>query len=165
MHTYDTDKALTANGYGITGWTFTGWATSAEGEKEYDDKQSVSNITAANGGSVTLYAVWVANTYTITYNPNRPATASGAVSGLTSSSAHTYDIEKALTVNEYTLTGWTFTGWATTSSGTQAYDDSQSVKNLTATSGGTVTLYAVWTANTYTVTYNSNKPATASGTV
>ena len=165
LHTYDTDKALTANGYGITGWTFTGWATSAEGEKEYDDKQSVSNITAANGGSVTLYAVWVANTYTITYNPNRPATASGAVSGLTSSSAHTYDIEKALTVNEYTLTGWTFTGWATTSSGTQAYDDSQSVKNLTATSGDTVTLYAVWTANTYTVTYNSNKPATASGTV
>ena len=164
-HTYDSAKRLTANGYGITGWTFTGWATSVEGEKEYDDKQSVSNITAANGGSVTLYAVWVANTYTITYNPNRPATASGAVSGLTSSSAHTYDIEKALTVNEYTLTGWTFAGWATSAEGEKEYDDKQSVVNLASTNGETVTFYAVWTANTYTVTYNSNKPATASGTV
>ena len=164
-HTYDAEKALTSNGYSLTGWTFTGWATSYSGQKTYDNGQTVKNLTAASSGSVTLYAVWVANTYTITYNPNRPATASGAVSGLTSSSAHTYDIEKALTVNEYTLTGWTFTGWATTSSGTKAYDDSQSVKNLTATNGGTVTLYAVWTANTYTVTYNSNIPATASGEI
>ena len=151
-HTYDSEKALTSNGYSLVGWTFAGWATSSTGTKAYKDNQSVENLTAASGGTVMLYAVWTANTYTVTYNYNKPATASGTVSGATENSSHTYDTDKALTANGYSLTGWTFTGWATSSGAAKAYDDSQSVKNLTATSGDTVTLYAVWTANTYTVT-------------
>ena len=154
-HIYDTEKQLTLNNYSLTGWTFRGWTTDSSGTKVYDNNQSVKNLTAENGETVTLYAVWTANIYTVTYNPNKPSNASGTIGGTTESSKHTYDTEKQLTLNNYSLTGWTFRGWATTSSGTKVYDNNQSVKNLTAVNGETVTLYAVWTANTYTLYYNT----------
>ena len=56
--TYGTAKALTANAFTHTGYTFQGWATSASGEKVYNDKQSVSNLTQTSGAEVNLYAVW-----------------------------------------------------------------------------------------------------------
>ncbi len=164
-HTYDSARALTANGYSLTGWTFLGWATSSSGEKLYNNNESVENLTATNDGTVTLYAVWQANTYTVTYEGNKPAAASNAVSGMTEASSQTYDTESLLTANGFTLTGWTFLGWATSSSGSKVYENNQSVKNLTVTNGGTVTLYAVWEANTYTVNYNANKPVNASSAI
>jgi uncharacterized repeat protein (TIGR02543 family) len=57
-HTYDTPKELTQNGFIKTGYTFVGWATSASGNVEYSDKQSVSNLTVVSGGAVPLYAQW-----------------------------------------------------------------------------------------------------------
>ena len=164
-HTYDSARALTVNGFMLTGWTFLGWATSSSGSKVYENNQSVKNLTVTNGETVTLYAVWEANTYTVNYNANKPVNASSAISGTTTDSTHTYDTEKDLTANGFMLTGWTFLGWATSSSGSKVYENNQSVKNLTATNDGTVTLYAVWQANTYTVTYEGNKPAAASNAV
>ena len=149
-HTYDLTKALTANGFTKTGYTFAGWATSASGSKVYDDKEVVKNLTSTANGTVTLYATWTANTYTVVYEGN---TSTG---GSTASSTHTYDVEKALTANGFTKTGYTFAGWATSASGSVEYDDKQSVKNLTSTANGTVKLYAKWTANTYEVKYNGN---------
>ena len=50
--------------------------------------------------------------------------------------------------------GYTFKGWAASleraNAGTVDYTDEKSVSNLTTTNGGTVNLYAVWTANTNT---------------
>ena len=56
--TYGTAKALTANAFTRTGYTFQGWATSATGAKVYSDKQSVNNLTTTAGATVNLYAVW-----------------------------------------------------------------------------------------------------------
>ena len=56
--TYGTAKALTANAFTRTDYTFQGWATSASGAKVYNDKQSVSNLTQTSGAVVNLYAVW-----------------------------------------------------------------------------------------------------------
>ena len=164
-HTYDTLKALTANGYSLTGWTFTGWATTAQGGKAYDDRQEIATLAATDGATVTLFAVWKANTYTVTYDSDKPIGASGAIEGDTANSSHTYDTPSALTANGYRLTGWRFVGWATEPGGGKTYTDAQSVSDLTATTNGSVTLYAVWEANAYTVTYNANKPIGASGTV
>ena len=55
---YGIEKALTANAFKRTGYTFQGWATSATGAKVYSDKQSVSNLTTTAGATVNLYAVW-----------------------------------------------------------------------------------------------------------
>ena len=55
---YGIEKALTANAFTKSGYTFQGWATSAEGVVVYSDKQSVSNLTTSAGATVNLYAVW-----------------------------------------------------------------------------------------------------------
>ena len=114
-----------------TGFTFGGW---------YTDSGLTSAATA--GASISadteLYAKWTANTYSVHFNAN------GGEGSMTNES-FTYGIEKALTVNAFTRTGYKFDGWATSANGAKVYDNSQSVSNLTATNGGTVDLYAHWT--------------------
>ena len=70
-HTYGVSKALTANAFTRTGYTFEGWNTKADGTgTSYTDEQSVSNLSSTNGATVTLYAQWTAipaNNHNITY--------------------------------------------------------------------------------------------------
>jgi len=87
-HTYDEAKNLTANAFGRqytvtynhnyqgsadenkTGtYSFSGWATSANGLKTYDDGQSVINLSSKNNDTVNLYAVWTGGN--IDYTPTR----------------------------------------------------------------------------------------------
>ena len=56
--TYDVAKNLTANGFMKSGNDFKGWATSAGGLVAYTDGYSVKNLTAENGVTVALFAVW-----------------------------------------------------------------------------------------------------------
>ncbi len=149
-HTYDISSALTVNGFTRTGYTFAGWATAGTGDVVYGNNASVLNLTAAKNGSVTLFAKWTANGYTVAYNGN------GATDGSTSSSSHTFGVSSALTANGFTRTGYTFAGWAATDTGDVVYGDGAAVLNLTHVNGGTVTLFAKWTANSYTVNYNGN---------
>ena len=147
--TYGTAKALTANAFKRTNYTFQGWATSAGGAVKYKDKQSVSNLTTTNGATVTLYAVWKINTFTVKFNAN-------GGTGTMADQSFNFGSAKALTANAFKRTGYTFQGWSTSPGGPVKYKDKQSVSNLTSTNGGTVTLYAVWKANTYTVKFNAN---------
>lgn len=55
---YGIGKALTANAFKRTGYTFHGWATSSGGAVVYKDKQYVTNLTSTAGATVNLYAVW-----------------------------------------------------------------------------------------------------------
>ena len=138
-HTYDTAKALTANGYTRTGYSFNGWNTKADGSgTAYADKASVKNLSSTNGATVTLYAQWTANKYTVTYNAN-------GGTGTMANQELTYDKSATLNANTFKRTGYRFNGWNTKADGTgTSYADKASVKNLTANSGGTVTLYAKW---------------------
>jgi uncharacterized repeat protein (TIGR02543 family) len=69
-------------------------------------------------------------------------------------------VEKALTANAFTRTGYTFLGWSTSSSATSAtYTNGQKVKNLAAS--GTITLYAVWQLNTYKLTVTATHSTVA----
>lgn len=60
------------------------------------------------------------------------------------------------TVNKATRTGYTFTGYY--NGNTQYYDQngSKKVNNFCPLNGGTVNLYAKYTANTYTITYETH---------
>ena len=100
--------------------------------------------------NITLYAQWKPITYTVKYNGN------GATGGSTTNSSHTYDQSKNLTANGFNKTGYHFIGWATSVNGEVKYTNQQSVKNLTATNGATVNLYAKWAANTYTIKLDPN---------
>ena len=138
-HTYDTAKGLTANGFTKTGYTFKNWNTKADGSgTSYADKASVKNLTATAGGTVNLYAQWTANKYTVTYNAN-------GGTGTMANQELTYNKAATLNANTFKRTGYRFSGWNTKADGTgTSYADKASVKNLTANSGGTVTLYAKW---------------------
>ena len=55
---YNEEKALTANAFTRDGFTFSGWAVSADGDVTYTDMGKVKNLTSENNATVTLYAVW-----------------------------------------------------------------------------------------------------------
>lgn len=146
--TYGTAKTLSANQFTRNGYTFSGWSDS-DG-KSYSAEQSVNNLTATDKGTVTMTAKWKPNTYSVSFNAN-------GGNGSMSSESMTYDAAKALTTNSFTRAHYNFTGWNTKADGSgTSYADKASVKNLTATNGATVTLYAKWTPNTYTVKFNAN---------
>lgn len=155
-HTYDTEKNLTANSFTLPGYNFQGWATSASGAVVYSNSASVKNLTSTQGATYTLYAKWNANTYSVKYNSNKPAATNSVISGTMADSSHVFDTAKNLSANAYSLPGYTFQGWATSASGSVVYANSASVINLTTTNNGTYNLYAIWKANTFTVTYNAN---------
>ena len=133
------------------GYTFDEWNTAADGTgTRYEEGQRVSNLITEPNGTVTLYAQWTANEYTVKFDPND---GEGEMTG----QDFTYDETKSLTTNIFTHTGYTFDGWNTAADGTGThYKDGQQVSNLTTEPNGTVTLYAQWTVNTYTVTLNLN---------
>ena len=100
---------------------------------------------------MTLYAKWTANTYTVVYDAN-------GGSGSMSNQSFTYDGQQNLSANTFTYPGKLFDGWNTAADGSgTSYSDGQSVKNLTATNGARVTLYAQWELD-------SNYYPTGSGT-
>ena len=65
---YDVTKKLKVNTYKNIGYRFTGWNTKADGTGTgYADKASVSNLSTAPDGEVTLYAQWEKETYSISF--------------------------------------------------------------------------------------------------
>lgn len=55
---YDEDVRLAWNGFTRAGYAFAGWARRASGSVVYEQGVEVRNLSAAQGGVVTLYAVW-----------------------------------------------------------------------------------------------------------
>ena len=128
------------------GHTFQGWYTSRDGGARYDFNQTVT-------GDVTLYAHWSVNSYTLAFDGN---------GGKASESSRTVQYGSQYgSLPTATRTGHTFQGgWYTARSGGSKYDFGTAVT-------GDVTLYAHWSVNSYTLTFDGNggKPSEASRTV
>lgn len=103
--------------------------------------------TINSGASVTLK--FITNTYTISYNAN-------GGTGAPTSQAYKYATSGTTTLSSTkpTRTGYTFLGWSTSSSASSATYAAGASFNKSVTSN--TTLYAVWKANTYTISYNAN---------
>ena len=145
-----------------TGYTFNGWFTAQTGGTQIKADTKVT-ITA----NQTIYAHWTANKYTVTANANGgtiPTTSGWTVAsgGATATKQVTYDSTYG-TLPSPTRTGYTFNGWFTAQTGgTQIKADTK------VTIIANQTIYAHWTANTYTVTANANGgtiPTTSGWTV
>lgn len=112
-----------------TGYSFLGWSTSSTATSA--TYAAGANYTA--NAAATLYAVWKANTYTVSYNAN-------GGSGAPSSQTKTYGVALTLSSTKPTRTNYTFKGWGTSASAT----------TVTYAAGGSytknaaITLYAVW---------------------
>lgn len=137
--------ALTATGYTFGGWYKESGCTNAW-------NFSSDTVTAAT----TLYAKWTPIQYSITYKDQGNTTFSGThESGYPTT--HTYGT--ATSLKSASKNGYTFGGWYTTSACTGSAVTSLGATSYTAN----ITLYAKWTPNTYTITYN--KGANGTGTI
>lgn len=141
----DTDEsaALPTLPFTRAGYTFAGWATTANTDAVYADGD---NYVMGTDSSYTLYAIWTPNVNKIIFNAN----------GGKGSMANQYietDATSKLTKNTFTRAGYTFAGWATSSGGAVVYGDTASYK---MGAGASYTLYAKWTANTNTLNFNAN---------
>ncbi len=129
---------LSADGWARTGYAFAGWATSANGSVVYADQEPVTNL-AASGAAIALHAKWKANTYHVVFKANK------GKGKAPKAEAFTYATSKKLSANKFTRHGYKFLGWSTSKSAKKAkYKNKATVKNLTATNGKTITLYAIW---------------------
>ena len=163
-HTYDSAKALTTmatlKGTAPNGKvTFYGWATSANStSRVYTDGQSVTNLTATNGGTINLYAIYRSAGVTITYK-------SGLKAATTSTSSTLYYYNGATSVSITTgapaaISNWTAQGWrADTTAGAKTYS-SNTATNFSAST----TLYGVYTRS-YTATFYSGVEKATTKTV
>ena len=134
-----------------TGYTFKGWGTSSSAS--YAAYQPGS--TFYTNANTTLYAIWSARTYTISYNAN-------GGSGGPGSQTKTHGIKMLISRVEPTRSGYTFLGWSTSPSATSA--SYQPGEWYYANSNRT--FYAVWQKNapaTYTVSYDANGGSGAPG--
>ena len=65
-HTYNEAQNLTANSYTAPlGYTFAGWATTANGDVVYADGESVSNLKSTQGANLELFAKWTKNEFAL----------------------------------------------------------------------------------------------------
>ena len=148
----DSSFSLTANGFKKTGYHFDHWANGLQ--KTFADQASVTGRnfwdTASAKFHAELSAVWVADTYTVTFDKNGGSTPSPATKSVTYDS--TYGDLATCSRTGYTFAGW----WTAASGGTKVTADSK----VTITADQT--LYAHWTANTYTVTFDGNGGSTPS---
>lgn len=167
-HTFDEPKALQTNGFIRTGYTFVGWTTEAPTDTtllmlqsalqlaadtpkyKYVDGESVENLAETEGAIVTLYAVWRKNVYKVVYDAN----------GADGTAPYGHDEVKYLEYitiadkGNLKMTGYHFTGWKDVDG--RVFTAGEDRNDLSDKDNVTVTLYAQWDENTYTVEYNIN---------
>jgi len=139
-------------------YKFLGWATSPileTGQKVY--KVNVDEYDSDNFVPLNLYAIWEYNVCLVTFNDNTPP--GGTVTGMPSPNPVKKTKGTALalsTVGSPACNGYTFVGWARSATGPLAFSPNGYCSDDT-----NLTLYAVWEADTYTVTLNANSPGGA----
>lgn len=158
--TQEIDVTLSSMTPKRNGYIFAGWSTSANGSVEYKPGSRFTKDFDSNGASITLYAVWTPWKHTVHYNSNIPTnapTGTTTVSNMPGDQTKTFDEKLMISSNKPTRKGYNFAGWSTSANGNVVYQPGAEYKN--DQNGGTVTLYAKWTAWKHTVTYDKNVPA------
>ena len=160
----DPDTEPTSYDYGVgltlptaeniekTGYAFGGWYADSGFSGE-----AVTAIGITDAGDKTFYAKWTPITYQVRFNPNNG-------SGSMANQTFTYDEAQSLNEIAFTRANYSFKGWTTAANpATDApivYADKASVTNLASTQGAVVELYAVWTLDPLTITYEVGDNAT-----
>ncbi len=117
---------------GPVGCYFNGWYTGPDGTGRRVTAESL-----VEPGDSALYAYWVGNPYTVRFDAN-------GGEGTMAEQPFAYGIAQKLAANAFTRKRYAFAGWARSADGAVEFANGQSVENLTTTSNGVVTLYAVW---------------------
>ena len=146
----DTVTVLAPGTLSKTGHDFTRWNTAS------DDSGTPYNPTdtfAMPLDKVILYAIWTPKNYTVSFDSNGGSAAVPATMSVTYTQAYG-------TLATTSQPGYTFAGWWTTPSGAGLQVSDVTLVNI----AGDHTLYARWTPNTYTVTFDPELGNTPSPT-
>ena len=149
---YDEEQALASNIFVRANRIFAGWATTADGEVACADGAVLSNLTADVDGEVTLHAVWADSRVVFNVNGGE-----GEMDPFYLFSGE----EQALPHGIFTKEGHFLLGWALTPDGAATLLDGDTMEDILAEEGETVTLYAVWhegngSTGTYAVRFDAN---------
>jgi uncharacterized repeat protein (TIGR02543 family) len=158
--TYGTEYTIAANGFTLTGYSFTGWNTVADGTgTSYAAGDIVTNLSATAGTTITLYALWTANKIeSITVSAPTYSSTDLNLTSSTSGTTTTFSVDSG-----YASYVWLYEGTVmqSSSSNTWALDRSGSSPTVTtgkhqilviATATGSANSYSASCTYTYTVT-------------
>lgn len=144
----------TRPGYNFAGWKYTQYGT----DRYVVGGNEVQFQYSFNGGdqykTVTLYAQWTPQTYTVSYNVN-----GGNAGTQPSNQTKTYGVNLTLSSTIPTRQYYNFKGWATSPNGSVVY-----AAGGTYSANASVTLYAVWELAAAPLTSVSNTEVCSSGT-
>lgn len=110
-----------------TGYTFQGWATTSTGNVVYS-----AGGTYTGNGNITLYAVWKAVEYKVSFNAN-------GGSGAPDAQTKVHGITLSLSTKVPVFQSYKFMGWARSAGGAVAFQPGAAY-----TANENITLYAVW---------------------
>ncbi|MBR2669859.1 MAG: InlB B-repeat-containing protein [Solobacterium sp.] len=141
------------------GYTFTGWYSDSKLKKQVTPEEF-----AALPKNMTLYAGWTGNEYYVILHANSEkahfivddVSAGGQVETESDYISAVFGKESVIT-SKPVRAGFTFKGWATTPESTDiVYKNGTKYKAFAEAPGNysCVDLYAVWSKNTYKITYN-----------
>ena len=158
--TYGTEYTIAANGFTLTGYSFTGWNTVADGTgTSYAAGNIVTNLSATEGTTITLYAQWTANKIeSITVSAPTYSSTDLNLTSSTSGTTTTFSVDSG-----YASYVWLYEGTVmqSSSSNTWALDRSGSSPTVTtgkhqilviATATGSANSYSASCTYTYKVT-------------
>ncbi|MEG1840136.1 MAG: InlB B-repeat-containing protein, partial [Raoultibacter sp.] len=142
---------LFANPFSRVGYDFAGWTLDQKWTgKLYANQERVENLTAAENGVVGLYAQWNPHAYYINFEPN-------GASGLMIDQKAFYGNATSLSPLAYDWENWHFMGWNTAPDGSgTSYADGQEISNLSAEEGARITLFAQWSHDMFSLTFDPN---------
>jgi len=128
----------------LSGYTFQGWSTAAG-----------TIITWTNGtyqptgtGTLALHAHWLRNPATITFNSNYPSGTQGTHQQTSN------QLAVALDAPTFTLSGYSFVKWAKGTANSGVYMLSTDTYDF----GADLSLYAIWSPNSYVVNFHGQQP-------
>ena len=134
---------LDANVFNRKYYAFTGWATNETGAAVFEDCAEVTNLTAVDGGVVTLYAAWQYNAVEVAFDVQ---------GGTPTPENNLHELGGAYgELPEVARAGYTFGGWYTGPNGT-----GDRVTAQMPVRADVAKLYAHWLAHAYTVRFHAN---------
>ncbi|WP_332026052.1 beta strand repeat-containing protein [Kaistella sp.] len=119
--------------------SFSGWNSAADGNGTQYFPGDIFNINT----NTILYARWFSTSKTVNFNAN---------GGTGTMTLQTACAPEAIKNNAYSRTGYTFAGWNTAANGSGTAYNNGALYDFTAD----VTLYAQWTPNNNTITFDKN---------
>lgn len=139
-NTVNAGSSVTAPTPTRSGYTFLYWRDTPSGDFLYSVNAGASFTPPS---SITMYARWSIIQYTVTYNAN---------GGTVSPTSATVDAGSSTTLPTPSRSGFTFNGWYTASSGGSFLG----LGGTSYTPSSSITIFAQWTAITFTVNWNAN---------